>query len=267
MPIDSLEVITAPEGLTPELLEPELAASATEFDLIELLFPGPIGKSAYALAVEEGFEGTLSEWLESLESTVPGPPGPAGPDISTATPQPLGTAAAGNTGEVSDAGHAHAMPSAADVGADPEGAAQAVVDLLGEAALLDVGTTAGTVAAGDDPRFDEEAQTLTVTSNAATIDISGNPAKKYLLTINSTAAFTLTIANFPANPTWWEAEIIITTTQVPSSFTFAGTPAKRDVAGSTLANNPFAAGKITSLLLSKIAANRYTAQFAPAVDP
>jgi hypothetical protein len=139
---------------------------------------------------------------------------------------------------------------------------------LGNGATRDVGTTAGTVAAGDDPRFDEDAQTLTVASNATTLDIAARTGNKYLLTINNgTAAFTLTITNFPANPTWWEAEVIITTTQVPSSFTFAGTPAKRDVAGSTLADNPFAAGKITSLLLSKIAANRYTAQFAPAVDP
>ena len=33
--------------------------------------------------------------------------------ISTATPQPLGTAAAGSTGEVSDAGHVHAAPTQA----------------------------------------------------------------------------------------------------------------------------------------------------------
>jgi hypothetical protein len=118
-----------------------------------------------------------------------------------------------------------------------------------------------------DPLINDQAQTLTVASNATTLDIATRTGNKYLLTINSTAAFTLTITNFPANPTWWEAEIIITTTQVPSSFTFAGTPAKRDVAGSTLADNPFAADKITSLLLSKIAADRYTAQFAPAVDP
>lgn len=39
--------------------------------------------------------------------------------LSTTTPQALGTAAAGTAGTVSDAGHVHAMPSAGDVGAIP----------------------------------------------------------------------------------------------------------------------------------------------------
>jgi hypothetical protein len=39
------------------------------------------------------------------------------PVLSTAMPQPLGTAAAGTVGDASDAGHVHAMPSASDVGA------------------------------------------------------------------------------------------------------------------------------------------------------
>lgn len=47
--------------------------------------------------------------------------------ISSANPQPLGTAAPGSTGDVSDAGHVHEMPSAADVGADPAGTAAAAV--------------------------------------------------------------------------------------------------------------------------------------------
>lgn len=36
--------------------------------------PGSAGKSAYELAVENGFVGTIEEWLESLE----GPTGPKG---------------------------------------------------------------------------------------------------------------------------------------------------------------------------------------------
>lgn len=36
--------------------------------------------------------------------------------LSSATPQPPGTAAAGSSGEASDAGHVHAKPTAADVG-------------------------------------------------------------------------------------------------------------------------------------------------------
>lgn len=54
---------------------------------------GPVGKSAYELAVENGFQGTMKEWLESLKGLrgpqglpgqrgpqgSPGPPGPQGP--------------------------------------------------------------------------------------------------------------------------------------------------------------------------------------------
>ncbi len=39
---------------------------------------GPEGKSAYDLAVKNGFEGTMEEWIESLKGP-PGPPGPEGP--------------------------------------------------------------------------------------------------------------------------------------------------------------------------------------------
>lgn len=36
------------------------------------------GKSAYEIAVEQGFVGNEAAWLASLESVVPGPPGPGG---------------------------------------------------------------------------------------------------------------------------------------------------------------------------------------------
>ncbi|POZ56444.1 hypothetical protein LYSIN_01227 [Lysinibacillus sphaericus] len=39
---------------------------------------GPQGKSAYDLAVENGFIGTMEEWIESLKG-MQGPPGPEGP--------------------------------------------------------------------------------------------------------------------------------------------------------------------------------------------
>ncbi|EON70316.1 hypothetical protein [Lysinibacillus sphaericus] len=39
---------------------------------------GPQGKSAYDLAVENGFEGTMEEWIESLKG-IQGPQGPEGP--------------------------------------------------------------------------------------------------------------------------------------------------------------------------------------------
>jgi hypothetical protein len=43
--------------------------------------PGPAGKSAYQLAVQQGFEGTLAEWLESLHGA-DGTPGVDGTDGS-----------------------------------------------------------------------------------------------------------------------------------------------------------------------------------------
>lgn len=40
------------------------------------------GLSAYELAVEDGFSGTLQQWLVSLKSTVPGPDGPRGKNLT-----------------------------------------------------------------------------------------------------------------------------------------------------------------------------------------
>ena len=56
----------------------------TETEWLESLI-GPEGPTAYQVAVEAGFTGTVDEWLESLrgepgaDSTVQGPPGPPGP--------------------------------------------------------------------------------------------------------------------------------------------------------------------------------------------
>jgi hypothetical protein len=138
---------------------------------------------------------------------------PAIPAAATATPQPLGTAAAGNGTNYARDNHVHAMPNAANVGADPSGTAASAVsahigdvdphpnkyasaaqgvtngnshdhsggdgaqisynslsDLptLGGAAALNVGTTIGTVASGDDARFHDD-----VTLNASVADILG----------------------------------------------------------------------------------------------
>jgi len=94
---------------------------------------------------------------------------PTIPSAADATPQPLGVAAIGVSSDYAREDHVHVMPSAADVGADAAGAAASAVSTheaasdphpgyaletsLGNAAALDVGTTAGTVAAGDDARF------------------------------------------------------------------------------------------------------------------
>ena len=52
--------------------------------------------------------------------------GSGGAPLSDDVPENLGTAAAGVSMEASRSDHVHAMPSAADVGADPAGAAAAV---------------------------------------------------------------------------------------------------------------------------------------------
>ena len=96
----------------------------------------------------------------------------SGADLSDSTPQALGTAAAGTGTAAARDDHVHAMPTAADVGADADGAAQAVADTLGTAATLDVGTTAGTVAAGDDSRL-SDARTPVSHNHAASEVTSG----------------------------------------------------------------------------------------------
>lgn len=59
--------------------------------------PGVNGKSAYELAVDNGFVGTVQQWLASLEgppgadSTVPGPPGDTGPEGPQGLPGVPGT--------------------------------------------------------------------------------------------------------------------------------------------------------------------------------
>lgn len=76
--------------------------------------PGPQGKSAYEIAVDNGFPGTEEEWLVSIEgepgppgadSTVPGPPGadsivpgpPGPPGAASTVPGPAGPPGAAST--------------------------------------------------------------------------------------------------------------------------------------------------------------------------
>lgn len=107
-------------------------------------------------------------------------------------------------------------------------------------------------------------EVLNVVSSAASI-ASSTAGKKYSLTTATTAAFTLNIT-LPAGAASWDAEVIITTTQAPVSFSFGGSATKRDVPGSTLADNAFETGKVTVLKLSKLSDGNYTAQFTPAID-
>lgn len=56
--------------------------------------------------------GAEGEVLTAVSGEPAWAPAAGGVAVSTATPQPLGTSAAGSTGEVSDAGHVHALPTA-----------------------------------------------------------------------------------------------------------------------------------------------------------
>lgn len=73
-----------PEGLSAYEVAVENGFEGTEAEWLESLKEGPIGPaglSAYEVAVENGFEGTEEEWLLSLigETGPQGPEGPGGP--------------------------------------------------------------------------------------------------------------------------------------------------------------------------------------------
>src|SRR5690625_1483864 len=88
-PIKDIEVILMPDGLRGPAGKDayELAVSegfeGTLDEWLESII-GPEGKNAYDLAVEEGFEGTLEEWLGSLRGQKGDKvdPGPQGPGLS-----------------------------------------------------------------------------------------------------------------------------------------------------------------------------------------
>jgi hypothetical protein len=73
---------------------------------------------------------TLSRDTAAGSITVAFAGGTSGIVVSSATPQPLGTAAAGASGDASRADHVHLMPSAADVGAAPASHSHEYVQVL-----------------------------------------------------------------------------------------------------------------------------------------
>ena len=73
---------------------------------------------------------TLTRDTSAGSITVAFAGGTSGVSVSSATPQPLGTASAGSSGDASRADHVHLMPSAADVGAAATGHSHPYVQVL-----------------------------------------------------------------------------------------------------------------------------------------
>lgn len=98
----------------------------------------------------EGAGMTLSRDTAAGSITVAFAGGTSGIVVSSATPQPLGTAAAGSSGDASRADHVHAMPSAADVGAVPSvnGISSAITIAAGDNVTVSTASSTITIAAG-----------------------------------------------------------------------------------------------------------------------
>lgn len=98
----------------------------------------------------EGAGMTLTRNTSAGSITVAFAGGTSGIVVSSATPQPLGTAAAGSSGDASRADHVHAMPSAADVGAVPSvnGISSAITIAAGANVTVSTASSTITIAAG-----------------------------------------------------------------------------------------------------------------------
>jgi hypothetical protein len=98
----------------------------------------------------EGAGMTLSRDTAAGEITIAFAGGTSGIVVSSATPQPLGTAAAGSSGDAARADHVHAMPSAADVGAVPSvnGISSAITIAAGDNVTVSTASSTITIAAG-----------------------------------------------------------------------------------------------------------------------
>lgn len=86
--------------------------------------PGEDGKSAYEIAVENGYLGTQTQWLESLRGE-PGPAGPHGPKGDTGAQGPTG-----DTGPQGPAGHTPIKGTDYFTEADKEELVNAVLSAL-----------------------------------------------------------------------------------------------------------------------------------------
>lgn len=100
--------------------------------------------------------------------------GGSGVDLSDTTPQALGTAAPGVGTEAARDDHVHAMPTAADVGADPAGTAAGLVDdLSGVSDQSTARTNLGLGSAATAATGDFAAASHTHTGTQVAVDASG----------------------------------------------------------------------------------------------
>jgi aromatic ring-cleaving dioxygenase len=102
-----------PQGKSAYQLAVENGFTGTESEWLESLKNGPRGKSAYQVAVDNGFSGTEAQWLASLkgETGETGPQGPQGETGATGATGPQGpqgetgaTGAQGPKGETGETG-------------------------------------------------------------------------------------------------------------------------------------------------------------------
>ena len=111
----------------------------------------------------EGAGMTLTRDTSAGSITVAFAGGTSGIVVSSATPQALGVAAAGSSGDASRADHVHAMPTAADVGAAAIGHTHTTTDITGYT-LTSINGLSGsvTIAAGDNVTVSTASSTITI---------------------------------------------------------------------------------------------------------
>jgi hypothetical protein len=124
---------------------------------------------------------TLTRDTSAGSITVAFAGGTSGIVVSSATPQALGVAAAGSSGDASRADHVHAMPSAADVGAAAIGHTHTTTDITGYT-LTSINGLSGsvTIAAGDNVTVSTASSTITIAAGGGGSGDGGGIGMSYL---------------------------------------------------------------------------------------
>ncbi|MFD1277440.1 collagen-like protein [Streptomyces kaempferi] len=143
---------------------------------------GAAGKSAYEIAVDNGFTGTVTQWLASLigpagPQGVPGATGPTGPKGDPGTTGPAGPPGADGSGGDAEAytdSAVAAEAARADSAYDTAGSAAAAQSAATTAAASDAAAKVAAHAAAADPHGDRAAAAAALATHAgATTGIHG----------------------------------------------------------------------------------------------